>query len=76
VFLNGFRARNPISLELPLPPVGEAYVTDYDRELREKMQSIEAHLAQHDKRVRRSLMGLTAIGILLLVFVGYAITRL
>jgi hypothetical protein len=51
-------------------------VTDYDRELREKMQSIEAHMAQHNKIVRRGLMGLTAIGVLLLVLVGYALTRL
>lgn len=54
-------------------------MTKSDREADEKLrklESIEAQLAQHNKAVRRGLKGLTAIGILLLALVGYAITRL
>jgi hypothetical protein len=54
-------------------------VIDHDRELHEKLQrleSIEAYLAQHDKTVRRALMGIAAIGLILLVLVGYVINRL
>jgi Trk-type K+ transport system membrane component len=58
---------------------GEAYVSNYDRELQHKLrtlESIEAHLRQHDKTVRRGLIWLSALGIMVLALLVYVITRL
>jgi hypothetical protein len=51
----------------------------YDRELQEKLQkleSIDARLAQHDKMTRFGLIWLTVLAALVLAGLGYAISRL
>jgi hypothetical protein len=51
----------------------------YDRELRDKLQkieSIEARLAQYHKTTHFGLIWLSAIGIVLLALIVYIITRL
>jgi hypothetical protein len=51
----------------------------YDRELSAKLQKLEgidARLAQHEKTARFGLMWLSAIGIVLLALLGYVISRL
>jgi hypothetical protein len=57
--------------------IGEMDV--YDRELSaksQKLESIKARLAQHEKTARLGLMWLSAIGDALLALLGYGITRL
>jgi hypothetical protein len=51
----------------------------YDRERSaksQKLESINARLAQHEKTARLGLMWLSAIGVALLALLGYGITRL
>jgi hypothetical protein len=58
---------------------GEAYVSHYDRELQDKLrklESIEAHLRQHDRTVRRGLIWLSVLGITVLALLIDVITRL
>jgi cell division septal protein FtsQ len=50
-----------------------------DRAVQEKLRtldSIEAHLTQHDQTVRRGLIWLSALGIMVLALLVYVITRL
>jgi hypothetical protein len=57
----------------------EADMDAYERELLEKVQrleSIDALLAQHDKATRLGLLWLTALAALVLGGLGYAISRL
>jgi hypothetical protein len=54
-------------------------MTDYDREVREKLQkleSIEARLTQHAKTTRLGLIWLIVLALTLLVLLGYQIAHL
>ena len=54
-------------------------MTDYDREVQEKLQqleSIEAWLTQHAKSTRLGLIWLTVLALTLLVLLGYQIVHL
>lgn len=54
-------------------------MSDYDNEVREKLQkleSIEARLSQHEKTTRVGLIWLTALALAALALLGYQIVHL
>jgi hypothetical protein len=59
--------------------ITQGKMTDYDREVREKLQkleSIEARLTQHAKTTHLGLIWLTVLALTLLVLLGYQIVHL